>query len=114
MFTSKTIQKIAVATLFAFAVQVSIASISAGISDERSKDNKYTLKNLALRSHKFVSISALKSELLFSGSQIVTQKNNGSEINSIMHFDRGNTTYVFPYKFKVKVPKFKTPAPPAN
>jgi len=31
----------------------------------------------------------------------------------MLRFDNGNTTYVYPYKFKVKVPtKFKTPVAP--
>ena len=111
MFITKNIQKTAVAAVLVLAVQVAIASISSGIADERTKNGKYSLKNLGLHSHKFVSISYLKSDLLFSGSQVLNNKKT-TEMNSLMQFDRGNTTYVFPYKFKVKVPKFKTPTPP--
>jgi hypothetical protein len=111
MFIPKHIQKIAVALVLVLFVQVSIASISSGIADERAKNSKYSLKNLGLRNKKFVPISSLKSDLLFSGSQILNFKKNGGELNSLMEFDRGNTTYVFPYKFKVRVPKFKTPSP---
>lgn len=114
MFIAKHIQKIAVAAVLVLAVQVALASISSGIADERVKNSKYSLKNLGLHSRKFVSLSSLKSDLLFSGSQVLNNKKSSSEMNSLMQFDHGNTTYVFPYKFKVKVPKFKTPTPPVN
>ena len=38
---------------------------------------------------------------------------NSVEMNTMMRFDNGNTTYVYPYKFKMKVAtKFKTPIAP--
>ena len=36
---------------------------------------------------------------------------NNSAFNSFMQIDKGNTTYIMPYKLKVKAPKFKTPSP---
>jgi hypothetical protein len=33
-------------------------------------------------------------------------------INSVITIQRGNTTYVYPYKYKTKVAYFKTPAAP--
>jgi hypothetical protein len=96
------------------AVQVSIASFSlTGLSDERKKSNKYSLKNLSNYSHKSLSIYALKAELQFKGSQALSPGtfSNGTEVNSMMQFDRGNTTYIFPYKFKIKIPKDKIRIP---
>lgn len=114
MLRYRHIQKIAFAALFIMAVQVAIASFSfTGITDERAKGSKYSLKNLSLYSHKSISISGLKSELRFNGSQSVSQKNNdgGLEMTSLIQFDRGNTTFVFPYKFKVKLYKDKIRIP---
>lgn len=114
MLRLRHIQKIGFATLFIMVVQVAIASISfTGITDERAKANKYSLKNLSLYSHRSVSISGLISELQFKGSLSVTQKNNAGnlEMISMMQFDRGNTTYIIPYKFKVKLLKDKIRIP---
>jgi hypothetical protein len=41
-------------------------------------------------------------------------KGNNNEMNSMLRFDNGNSSFVVPYKFKVKVPKFKTPSPASN
>lgn len=32
-------------------------------------------------------------------------------MNSVITFQRGNTTFIYPYQHKVSVPKFKTPSP---
>ena len=108
------IQKIAFATIFVMAVQVAFASISfTGISDDKNKGNKYSLKHFSLYSHKSISISGLKSELEFKGSSSLSQKNNagGVEMNSIMQFDKGNTTFILPYKVKIKIYKDKIRIP---
>ncbi len=114
MLQSSHIQKLTIAALFVMAVQVAIASFSfTGLSDERNKSNKYALKNLSNYSHKSLSIYALKAELQFRGSQTFNTKAyaDGTEVNSMMQFDRGNTTYIFPYKFKIKLPKDKIRIP---
>ena len=97
-------------------VQVVLAAISfTGIVDDNNK-NKYSLKNLSSLSHRSLSLASFKLGLQFRGSDVLNQKSTstGTEINSILRFDRGNTTYIMPYKFKVKVPKFKTPTNPVN
>ena len=33
----------------------------------------------------------------------------GTTFNNMMRFEKGNTTYIYPYKHKVKVAVFKTP-----
>jgi hypothetical protein len=111
------IKKLIVAATLALSVQVALASISfSGITDEKNKGSKYSLKNLSLLSHRTLSLSTAKLNLLFKGSDILTQKNTstGLEINSLLYYNKGNTTYIMPYKFKVKVPKFKTPTAPVN
>ena len=99
--------------------QVALASISfTGIVDDKNKGSKYSLKNLSLLSHHGLSLSTIKLSFQFKGSDILNQKSTptGTEVNSILRFDRGNTTYIIPYKFKSKVsiPKFKTPTVPTN
>ncbi|MDE3143654.1 MAG: hypothetical protein KGL19_05835 [Bacteroidota bacterium] len=114
MLRNRHIQKIVFAALLIMAVQVAIASFSfTGITDERTKANKYSLKNLSLYSHRSISISGLKSELQFNGSHSVSRSNNagGMEMSSMMQFEKGNTTFIFPYKFKVKFYKDKIRIP---
>ena len=107
------IKKLTISALFVMAIQVAFAAFSfTGITDERTKNSKYSLKNLSSLSHKSLTYSSMKSNLQFRGTQLINSKDplNASEMSSMMRFDNGNTTYVYPYKFKVKVPtKFKTP-----
>lgn len=107
-------KKLTMAALLLMGMQVALASsIFTGIADGGVKSNKYSLRNLSTLAHRGISIYTIKSGLQFSGSQVFTQNtsNTGLEMNSMISYDRGNTSYVFPYKIKVKVPKFKTPSP---
>jgi hypothetical protein len=64
----------------------------------------------------FGSWIAQPKELISQQIDINTVVNNyyNTEMNSMLRFDNGNSSFVFPYKFKVKVPKFKTPTPGSN
>ncbi len=110
------IKEFFLAAILTVGVQVAFAAYSfTGITDERTKTNsKYSLKNLSALSHKSLSYSSLKSNLQFKGTQLQSAKEiqDGLEVSSMLKYDNGNTTYIYPYKFKVKVPKFKTPVPP--
>jgi hypothetical protein len=116
MSKKQAILKITVSALFVMAIQVAFAAFSfIGITEERAKNSKYSLKNLSSLSHKSLNYSSIKNSLQFKGTQLMGSKDilNGSEMNSMMRFDNGNTTYVYPYKFKLKVAsKFKTPVAP--
>jgi hypothetical protein len=109
------IQKVIISALFIMAIQVAYAAFSfTGLIDEKAKNSKYSLKNLSSLSHKSLTYSSMKASMQFRGTQLIGSKDqqNPSEISSMLRFDNGNTTYVYPYKFKVKVPtKFKTPVP---
>lgn len=109
------IRKIAFVLLLMMGVQLTFAAFSlTGITDKKAKESKYTLKNLHTLTSKGVSYSSLKYSLhLKSGIQTANQSatNNGVEVTSLLRYENGNTSYVYPYKFKVKVPKFKTPSP---
>ncbi|MDE3234863.1 MAG: hypothetical protein KGO81_02835 [Bacteroidota bacterium] len=107
-------RKLIAAAFLVFAVHTAFAAfIFTGIADENTKSNKYSLKNLSSYTHRGLSLASIRSGMQFSGLQVTSQQAsaNSMEFNSILQFDRGNSSYVFPYKFKVKVPKFKTPSP---
>ena len=100
-------------------VQLGYAAFTlSGITTEkRGKQSKFTLKNLNLLNSKSLSYSSLKATMQYKSIQTLglqLKGNNNTEINSMLRFDNGNSSFVFPYKFKVKVPKFKTPSPPSN
>lgn len=124
----KHIKTVAIAFVLTLGVKIAFAAFSfTGITDEKggTKNNsKYSLKNVnAVSSHKSlsaISYSSLKSSMQFKGTQVMHSSsvsealNGGGEVSSMLKFDNGNTTYIYPYKFKVRVPKFKTPAPPEH
>lgn len=115
MNSQQYIKKASFVILLAMGIQVVYAAFSfTGIADEKSKNSKYTLRNLSALTHKGLSFSSLKSSLQYKGTQLSTSKEtlSGIEVSSMLRFDNGNTTYIYPYKFKVKVSKFKTPASP--
>ncbi len=106
---NKKFQKIAVLALALLVVQFTFASIIGSVSD-KSK-NKYTLKNFN-STYKAVSPYSLRGQFAIKGSDVfgVEQlSNNSLEFNSIIRYERGNTSYVYPYKHVVTVPKFKSP-----
>lgn len=107
------IKKAIFVTLLAMGIQVVYAAFSfTGIADEKSKNSKYSLKTLSTLSHKGLSFASLKSSLHYKGTQSVSYSKvtlAGLEVNSMLRFDNGNTTYIYPYTFKVKASKFKTP-----
>ncbi|MFZ6022926.1 MAG: hypothetical protein ACOYVG_00560 [Bacteroidota bacterium] len=115
MVTRKHTRKLAIASLFLLGTQLAFAAFTfTGITEKKAKENSYSLKNMHHLSAKAVSYSSLKYSLhLKNGSQTMAQQStkNGIEVISLLRYNNGNTSYVYPYKFKVKVPKFKTPAP---
>lgn len=107
------IKKAFFVAILAMGIQVVYAAFSfTGIADERAKNSKYSLKNLGSLSHKGLSFTSLKSSLLYKGSQSPKETSTGAAVSSMLRFENGNTTYIYPYRFKIKAPKFKTPAPP--
>lgn len=110
-------KKIAIATILLLSMKLTFAAISfTGIVDEKTRNNKYSLRNLNNYSKKGLSLNAIKSNLQFKGIYLPSTSLSleSSEVNSMLQYNNGNTTYVYPYKFKVKVPKFKTPSPAAH
>lgn len=119
MKRSKLILTLTLAVTLLVGVQTGYAAFTlSGISTEkRGKQSKFTLKNLTLLHSKSLSYSSLKSTMQYKSIQTLglqLKGNNNTEMNSLLRFDNGNSSFVFPYKFKVKVPKFKTPSPTNN
>lgn len=105
--------KIVLLLLCVFFTQLAVASF---IGHSTSKKSKYSLKNLQLRSVKTFPSGTLNSFKNFSFKGIhevpVAPKmlQTGTSI-SYMRFENGNTSFVFPYKYQIKVSKFNTPKP---
>ena len=118
MNRSKIIFRLTLAVTLFIGVQLSHAAFTlSGISTEkRGKQSKFTLKNLNLLNSKSLSYSSLRSTMQYKSIQTLglSKGSNNAEMNSMLRFDNGNSSFVFPYKFKVKVPKFKTPSPASN
>lgn len=96
-------------------IQITYAAFTlTGLTDEKSKNAKYSLRTLSNISNKTLSFSALRYGLPYQGMQSYTTTRTPSSLlvsNSMLRFGTGNTTYVFSYHVKVKAPKFKTPTP---
>ena len=109
-----TFSKFFFAAILILAVEVVFGAFS-GRTGGDDKD-KFSLKNLNTSNRKLYSLAALNINAFhYSGSMNLYQQNNDSQlqVQSMIRLERGNTTYVYPYKYTVKVPKFKTPVAPA-
>ncbi|TDH18295.1 hypothetical protein EXU57_23870 [Segetibacter sp. 3557_3] len=102
-----------IALVFICATEISMGSFT-GSTDENSR-NKYSLKNFNKNFYKKASPYSLHAGFEYKGTQIISQQSTpeGVTLNSVMRFEKGNTTYIYPYKHKVSVPKFKAPVPPS-
>jgi len=102
--------------LTALITKVAMGSFS-GSADEKNK-NKFSLKNLNKLSKNYSLYSLKNGNYQFKGIYNFNQpeksdNNSNLEFNSMIRMENGNTTYVFPYKYKVRAPRFKTPTPPS-
>lgn len=88
---------------------MALAAFSGNV-DERNKE-KYSLKNLN-RLSKNYSLSSLRAGTFQYKGFYQVAPAPGSQANSYLSLQKGNITYVYPYKYKVKVPRFATPTPP--
>jgi hypothetical protein len=96
---------------FALVVSTTFASLSSlssvGTVEETSKANKYSLKSLHSYSKKSFSLTSYKSNLQLKSNFLMGSNTNSTTSN--LQFDNGNTSYTIPFKYTVKVSKFKTP-----
>ena|SRR5689334_13406274 len=107
-----TFSKFFFAAILILAVEVVFGAFSGRTDDDR---DKFSLKNLNTSNRKLYSLSSLNiTAFHYTGSLNFYQQNNDNQlqVQSMIRLERGNTTYVYPYKYTVKVPKFKTPVAP--
>lgn len=100
------------AALCVLAVQFVYGSFTG--NSDGSKD-KFSLRNLNT-ANKSYSLSSLRlSSFNYKGSVELSQKTASGQVqvSSMIRLEKGNTTYVYPYKYTVKVPKFVTPKAPS-
>ena len=108
-----TYTKIFFAALLLLAVELTFGAITTGKTDDTK--NKYSLKNLNSSNRHFYSLSTFNTNnFRYTGSLNLYQQNSNNQlqVQSMVRMERGNTTYVYPYKYTVRVPKFKTPTAP--
>lgn len=107
-------RKVLMALLLVSATHIALGSFT-GTTDDKTR-NIYSLKNFNKTFYKSASPFSLRAGFIYKGSQLISIKRDGNgdfSINSMMRYEKGNTTYIYPYKHKVSVPKFKTPTPPS-
>jgi hypothetical protein len=107
------LKKISIALLLVSATHVALGSFTGSVN--KRSENIYSLKNFNRNFYKSVSPFSLRAGFEYKGLQLLSQKkdqNGDLTFNSMMRFEKGNTTYIYPYSHKVKVPKFKTPTTP--
>jgi hypothetical protein len=107
-------RKMLIALLLVGATHIAMGSFT-GSSEDKTK-GIYSLKNFNKTFYKSSNPFSIKAGYQYKGTEILSQKKDTNGIvtfNSIIRYEKGNTTYVYPYKHQVSVPKFKTPTPPA-
>jgi hypothetical protein len=105
--------KYLVAGILVLGVQVVHGSFTG--NSDGSKD-KFSLKNIGSLK-KTYSLSSLHiNTFRYKCSDDLVQQNTDGQVQvtSMVRLERGNTTYVYPYKYTVKVPKFVTPKAPSS
>ena len=90
---------------------VNASTIVSGTSDSKKVTEKYSLKNLSSLNHKASTFHDLKSSLLYKGLTVSSTLNTGLGQTNYLKYNKGNITYVIPYRHKVILPRFKTPSP---
>lgn len=99
--------------LFSTIMPSAFASFSlTGTADEHKKSSRYSLSNINKYARKGFNPNLLKSTLNPSGNTVYSFNTGKTVISgSVLHFSKGNTTYLMPYQIKLKASKFKTPTP---
>jgi hypothetical protein len=96
--------------LLTIALLFSIAQVAMADRGIGKKNKNKTILNIATPSTLRNSIAFnLKSGLSYKGSLLTSTKTVGNSIiaNSLITYQKGNTTYIIPYKHKIAVPEIK-------
>ena len=107
------LQTILTSLVFITVVSSSVhaSTIVTGTTESKKVTEKYSLKNLSSLSHKASTFRDLKSSLLYKGLSVSTTATSGLGQSNYLRYNKGNITYVIPYRHKVILPRFKTPSP---
>lgn len=103
-----------IALLLIGATHIALGSFT-GTSGKKS-NNIYSLKNFNKNFYKSASPFSLRANLSYKGIQMLSQKkeaNGDITYTSMMRYERGNTTYIYPYTHKVSASRFITPTRPS-
>ena len=102
---------VVIAVLFA---HTAMAAFTTSNNDDNK--NKYSLKHLSKLTNNYLSFQAKFRTAQTAGNFFYTRQTNGlslsTPVNNYLFSHQTNTTFVYPYKYTVKVPKFKTPTRP--
>jgi hypothetical protein len=105
--------------LLAFAFSVQAFASFVDNSDNKNKKKGDTtdlsLKNFTRNTFKNTAYPSFRlSQFQYKGSSNLYQINSLTSVEgqSMIRMEHGNTAYVYPYKYKVKTPFFKTPSRP--
>jgi len=107
------IQKLILAGMLVLGVQVVFAAFTStisGRSTKKSVNSQYTLSNISKFSNKGLALGTVRYTSKLKPAEF-TSTQAGTVSNSNIELTKGNTTFIYPYKIKVKVPKFKAPEP---
>ncbi len=112
MFRCMSPKKMLFLLAFMFSLQTFASFVDNGSVKKSSND--ISLKNFSRNSYKTTAYPSFRlSKFQFKGSTSIYQinSNNFVEGQGFIRMENGNTAYVYPYKYKVKTPFFKTPMP---
>jgi hypothetical protein len=108
------VKKIIIALLLVSATHIAMGSFTG--KSERRISNLYSLKYFNKNFYRNTLHTSLRAGFEYKGVSFLNQRKDANGdiiVNSMMRFEKGNTTYIYPYTHKIVVHKFNTPAPPA-
>ena len=110
----KFIKYIVAFILFVCVAHSAMASFSTNKDDDAK--NKYSLKHLNKLTNNYLSFQQKFKSTQTAGSFFYTHEPNGlnmsSPVNTYLFSQKTTTTFIYPYKYTAKVPKFKAPTRP--
>ncbi len=108
------VKKIIIALILVGATHIAMAAFTG--TSAKKTSNLYSLKSFNRNFYRNSALFSLRSGFDYKGTRFLSQKkelNGNITMISMLRFEKGNSTYIYPYVHKVIVPKFKTPSPPA-
>lgn len=96
-------------------VVIAFGSIT-GSETEKEQKSSISLKNLNKKASKIYTLGSIGRNYKLSTTQVNFTKfnTNGIEGQTLLKFEKGNTTLQIPYKVKFKSNKFTTPSASKN